>query len=134
MVEHAVRVDGQVPGIVCIGVVYPDDNQPAEECPEQDVDGDTEGDDERVYVVGDDVPVKGRQRVEAQTLVHAGNGGQGEVLRGDPGNPVEDAESCEDVIRKPEVHKHEGECCSKEAILRNAEDLVQGAWYGIVHL
>lgn len=84
--------------------------------------------------MSDNVPVKGRKRVEAQTLVHAGNRGQGEVLGCDPRDPVEDAESGEDVIWEPKIHKHgyEGRC--KEAVLRDTEDLIQRACNWIIHL
>lgn len=134
VVEHAIRVDRQIAGIVCVGVVYADNYQASEERAKQDVDRDTEGDNKWVYVVRDDVPVEGRQRVEAQPFVHSRNGGQGEVLGCDPGNPVEEAEGGEDVVRKPEIQKHEGERCSEEAVLRNTEHLLQGARHGIIDL
>lgn len=84
--------------------------------------------------MSDDVPVKGRKRVEAETLVHAGNCGQSEVLGCDPRDPIEDTESGENVIREPEIHKHCDESRCKEAVLRHIEDLVQGACNRIIHL
>ena len=52
MIEHAIRVDWQVGGVIRVGVVYADDDQPSNKSAEQDVDGDAEG--EVVLLVAED--------------------------------------------------------------------------------
>lgn len=82
-----------------------------------------------------DIPVKGRQRIEAQALLDSGYGSEVEVIRRYPRNPVEEAQCREDVVREPEIDEHSGEGSQEEPIARDIPDSVSDrAHYWVVLL
>ena len=59
------------------------------------------------------VPVKGGDGVDAKATDTASNRGQVDVIRGDPGHPVEVGHGCDDVVGEPEVDEHCAEAVHK---------------------
>lgn len=127
MIVHEVRVNREVGRVVRIRPVEPDDRDAADEDADEGVERDAEGDDKGLDDVGCDVPVKGRQRVEAETFAHTGDGCQGEVVGCNPRDPVEEGERAEDVVWEPEPDEHAGERRQEEAVAGYAVDLLEGA-------
>lgn len=134
MIVHEVRVDREVGRVIRIRPVEPDDRDAADEDADEGIERDAEGDDEGLDDVGCDVPVKSRQRVEAETFAHTGDGCQGEVVGGNPRNPVEEGERAEDVVWEPEPDEHAGEGSQEEAVAGYAVDLLEGAGDRVVCL
>ena len=79
--------------------------------------------------MGDDIPVKVRQRVEAETLLISSDGREVEIVRGDPRNPVEDTEGAEDVVWEPKVDGHTTKSKQEEAKPGDIEDRPEWAQY-----
>jgi len=123
VVVDPVRVDGQVRRIVCVGEPHAEDDKHAGEHTHELVQGGEERNHQRVRVVEQErVPIPGRPRIQTQSVVESRQGRKLDVVRRDPGYPTELAEGCEDVLRKPEVDKHGGECDHEELEPSHSKD------------
>jgi hypothetical protein len=99
-------VDGDVSGVPRVGVPNCEDDQGGDERAEESVEDTIERVDERVCGNGKLVPVPGREGVETKTAKTASNCGQVDVVRGNPGHPVEVGHGPDDVAGEPGVDEH----------------------------
>ena len=114
--QHLVTFRGVVPNVVIVyrdvsgvpGVCIPnrEDYGSREEGTEKTVQGAIERGDQRVACDGKLVPVQGGDGVEADTADTTSYCSQVDVVRGDPGHPVEIRHSLNDVVGEPEVDEH----------------------------
>ena len=109
VVPNVVIVDGDVARVPGVGVPNREDDRGGDERAEETVKDTVEGVDEGVSGDGKLVPVPGREGVETKTANSAGNCSQADVVRGDPGHPVEVGRRLNDVVWEPEVDKHSAE-------------------------
>jgi len=113
IIPNVVIVDGNVRGVPGVGVPDRDDDRGGEKCTEEAVDHAVEGVDEWVSTNGKLVPVKGGEGVDAKATNTASNRSQVEVIRGDPGYPVEVGHGLNDVVGEPEIDEHCAEAVHK---------------------
>ena len=106
VIEHTVRVDGDICGVPGVGVPDSDNDRECEECAEERVEDTVEGIDQRIASNGALVPIPCGERVQTQTTVSTGNGCQVNVIGSDPGCPIEVGHGGDEVVRKPEVDEH----------------------------
>jgi hypothetical protein len=106
VVPNVVVVDGDVSGVPRVGVPNCEDDRGGDERAEETVEDTKEGVNEGVYKIGKLGPVPGREGVEAETANTTSNCGQVDVVRGDPGHPVEVRHGLNDVAWEPEVDEH----------------------------
>lgn len=90
MIEHRVRVNWQIGRAVRVCPVQTDNRDTADNRADEEVHRHMEWNDQGVEIVGRDVPVEGREGIDAESLLHAGDGSKGEVVGGDPGEPARD--------------------------------------------
>lgn len=128
VVVHSVGVDGQVTGIVDIFVPEGHDNPDRRKGANKAVERAEEWDHEGVCRVPEqNIPIPGRERVQAQAVVDARNDVKIAVTRSDPADPVEFGQRGEDVVGKPEPHKHGAKHEVEEFQSRNAPHLAKRA-------
>lgn len=84
--------------------------------------------------MSNDVPIERRNWVEAQPLLDTGDGGELEVVRCYPCQPVEDAQGLEYIVGKPKVNKHDAEGVCKESEPGDVEYLSKWAKDGVILL
>ena len=106
VVPNVVIVDGDVGGIPCVGVPNREDDRGSGESAEETVEDTVEGVDKWVSGDGKLVPVPGWEGVETKAADSAGDSSQGDVIRGDPGHPVEVGHGHNNVVGEPEVDEH----------------------------
>ena len=99
-------VDGDVSSVPCVGIPNCEYNWRGNECAEESIEDTIEGADEGISKNGKLVPVPGREGVQAKTANTASDCGQIDVIRGDPGHPVEIGHGLNDVGGKPVVDEH----------------------------
>ena len=99
-------VDGDVSGIPRVGVPNCEDDRGGNEHAEESVEDSKEGVDEGVSTNGELAPVPGGEGVEAKTANTASDCSQVDVIRGDPGHPIEVGHGLDDVAGEPEVDEH----------------------------
>jgi hypothetical protein len=99
-------VDGDVSGVPGVGVPNCEDDQGCDERAEETVKDSIERADEGVSTSRKLAPVPGREGVEAETANTASDCSQVDVVRSDPGHPVEVGHGLDDVAGEPEVDEH----------------------------
>lgn len=128
VIIYAVAVDGKVAGVVDIAVPEGEDHPEGDEDAEETVERAVERNHERVgRVPKQNVPVKGRERVDAQAMVDAGDDVEVAVVGGDPGQPVEPRQGSEDVVGEPKPDKHGAKHEVEKLDARNLPLLAKGA-------
>ena len=113
VVVHAVRVDGNVGGIPCVGVPDGEDDGEGEKGPEEGVEDTVERVDEGVTGNNALVPIPGGEGVQPQTTVGTSDGSQVDVFGSDPGGPIEIGHGGNEVVGEPEVDEHGNEAVSE---------------------
>lgn len=108
VVPNTVIVDWDVSGVPGVCVPNAEDDGGREEGTEETVEGAIEWADEGVPCDGKLVPVPGGNGVEAKAADTASDRSQVDVIRGDPGHPVEIGQGLDNVVGKPEVDEHGG--------------------------
>ena len=125
LVEHSVLVDdvqnlvtvtGVIPNMIVVdrdvssfpGVGVPDhkDHRGGNEGAEENIEDSVEGVDQRVCKGSKLVPIPGGEGIEAKTANTASDCSQVDVIRSDPGHPVEVGHGLDDVVGEPEVDEH----------------------------
>ena len=109
VVPDVVIIDSDVSGVPGIGVPDREDDRGSDERAEENINHTVEGVDEGVSRDSKLVPVPSREGVEAEATYGAGNGSHVDIVRGDPGNPVEVGCGLNDVVGEPEVDEHGAE-------------------------
>ena len=128
IIEDAVRVDGEVAGVVRVGPPDTDDNEEGAEHSQELVEGTEEGNHERVSGIEEqDVPVESGPRVETETVLEAGDVAENHVVGGNPRKPAKGAKSNEDVVGEPEVDEHGQSGVQEEGVAGHGEHLLEGA-------
>ena len=99
-------VDGDVSGVPRVGVPNYKDNRGGDEHPEESIEDTIERVDERVCDKGKLAPVPGWEGVETKTAKIASNCSQVNVIRGNPGHPIEVGHGLDDIAGEPGVDEH----------------------------
>ena len=106
---NVVIVDREVSGIPGVGIPNREDDRGGDERAKETVKDTPEGVDEGVSIGGKLIPVPCGDGVEAKTATAASNRSQDDIIRGNPGNPVEIGHNLDEIVGEPEVDKHGAE-------------------------
>jgi hypothetical protein len=100
VITNAGTVDEEVSGVPRVGVPNCEDNRGGDEHAEESIEDTIERVDEWVCGKGKLAPVPGREGVETKTANTTSNCSQVDVVRGNPGDPVEVGHGLNDVAGK----------------------------------
>ncbi|KAI6763373.1 hypothetical protein HG531_013270 [Fusarium graminearum] len=125
-----VAVDGKVPSVVDVGVPESKNHPHGDEGANESVESTEEWNHERIgRIPQKDVPIPGREWVDAKTVVETSNGVEIAVVGVNPGHPAKVGERGPDVVGEPEPHEHGTKHDIEKLDTRNAPDLGKGSLY-----
>jgi hypothetical protein len=104
-----VIVDGDIGGVPRVGVPNCEDDRGGDERAEEKVEDTIEGVGKGICSIVKLVPVPGREGIEAKATNAASDCSQVDVVRSDPGDPVEVGHGLNDVAGEPEEDGHSEE-------------------------
>lgn len=133
-VIRLVGVDGKISGAPDVAVVHGGDDGEGDGHAGKVVCNTEERQHEGIPEVGDNVPIKGGQRVEAEAAEAAGDDGQLGIVGRDPDHPGEVGQALEDVVGEPEPHKHGGEGQTEELETAHAPEGLERTGHGRIRV